>query len=481
MLAVAAHRGRRSAVAREEWTLRVLGGVLAGILLLRLAGLGLYPLMDPSEARYAEIARRMLAHGDWLSPMFEDGVPLRGEPPLAFWAQALGMRLFGIGEFGARLSSWLFHVASALLIVRIGQRERSLAVGLVAAIAYSSCLLGLIASGAAHAEPALTFSLLLAFLGFRGGMLDADAMGARLGFVGLGLALLAKGPVALLLLLVPCIFWTAWNCQWIAFRALPWFSGGMLASAIVVPWHALAEMRSPGFLHGLLIGEHWRGAHAAPHGTVWLYLAGALLPWTLLLPLLFRGDWRTTSSRGYLSFLWVWALFTPLLFTMAGNVSWTCALSALPAWSLLLADGLARKKRPSALWATAMCAISLPLLFFLVVIDGGLLRRHENQKEVVATWTTWQARAPGPLFYIGSQSHAAEFYSAGHARHVHDVAQLPRGQRIYVVFRSFPMWLPPLLQQCKPLTQANRSLLLDCPALPDTQRSPLRHTNARAP
>lgn len=43
--------------------------------ILRLLSLGLYPLMDTTEARYAEIARIMVELDDWVTPWFDYGVP----------------------------------------------------------------------------------------------------------------------------------------------------------------------------------------------------------------------------------------------------------------------------------------------------------------------------------------------------------------------------------------------------------------------
>ncbi len=73
-------------------TTRTLWLLLIAILGLRLASLGLYPLMDTSEARYAEMARKMLVLGNWVTPLFELDVPFWGKPPLSFWSQALGMK-----------------------------------------------------------------------------------------------------------------------------------------------------------------------------------------------------------------------------------------------------------------------------------------------------------------------------------------------------------------------------------------------------
>ena len=139
-------------------SIRLLWGVLVAVLLVRLGTLGLYPLMDTSEARYAEIARKMLVSNDWITPMFDHDVPFWGKPPLSFWVQALSMKVFGIGEFSSRFSSWLLHVASCLLIVRFASQERSLRVGLIAAIIYSTCALGFLASGAVLTDGALAFA-----------------------------------------------------------------------------------------------------------------------------------------------------------------------------------------------------------------------------------------------------------------------------------------------------------------------------------
>ncbi len=116
----------------------------------------------------------MLVSNDWITPMFDHGVPFWGKPPLSFWLQALSMQVFGINEFASRFSSWLMHVASCLLIVHFASRERSLQVGLTAAIIYSTCALGFFASGAVLTDSALAFALLLAHLGLWRGLVHAD-------------------------------------------------------------------------------------------------------------------------------------------------------------------------------------------------------------------------------------------------------------------------------------------------------------------
>ena len=56
---------------------------------MRIATLGAYPLMDNTEARYAEIARKMVETGDWVTPQFQYGVPFWSKPPLSTWLTAV--------------------------------------------------------------------------------------------------------------------------------------------------------------------------------------------------------------------------------------------------------------------------------------------------------------------------------------------------------------------------------------------------------
>ena len=55
--------------------------LLVGTMLLRLLTLNTYPLMDTTEARYGEMARLMVETGNWLTPLFDYGVPFWGKPP----------------------------------------------------------------------------------------------------------------------------------------------------------------------------------------------------------------------------------------------------------------------------------------------------------------------------------------------------------------------------------------------------------------
>lgn len=451
---------------------RLLWGILGAVLLVRLGTLGLYPIMDTSEARYAEIARKMLVENDWITPMFDHGVPFWGKPPLSFWTQALSMKVFGINEFSSRFPNWLLHVASCLLIVRFASQERTLQIGLTAAIIYSTCALGFLSSGAVLTDGALAFALTLAHLGLWRGLMYGDRGWALAGFIGLGLGLLAKGPLALVLITLPATLWLALTGHWRRLLGLPWLPGIALMLAIALPWYWLAEQKTPGFLKYFIVGEHfsryvisqWQGdlygsAHAEPVAMIWPHLLGSLLPWAVFLPLLVRLRNPPQDQREYFIFVLAWAVSTPLFFTMSTNILWTYALPALPAWALLLADAICRKTNGVVIAAVAM---ALPITGCVLIASGNIAERPQNQKDIVALWKVQQAAAPGDLIYLGSRSYSAEFYSQGWAQHTKSVQQLPSSRSFYLVRRQRDeQALPPQLN-CRLVGQAVKAELHYC-------------------
>src|SRR5262249_32738243 len=69
---------------------------LSVLVLLVVPGVLLYPclsfhLFEPDEGRYAEIAREMLARGEWVVPYLQ-GEPYLDKPPLLYWLTMASFR-----------------------------------------------------------------------------------------------------------------------------------------------------------------------------------------------------------------------------------------------------------------------------------------------------------------------------------------------------------------------------------------------------
>lgn len=245
--------------ARERHWLALLIVAVVGV---RLATLAAYPLTDPTEARYGEIARKMLETGQWVMPQFEYGVPFWGKPPLSTWLSAAAMGAFGVNEFAARLPSLLLMMGCGALVYLLGalRTDRDAAAWSLAIFATTG--LNFVAAGAVMTDPALTVGTTLAMAGFWMAVDGPQSWRRITGvafFVGLAIGLLSKGPVAAVLALLPIGAWTLWTRRWREVRVgLPWLAGTVLLALLVLPWYWAAERATPGFLKYFLIGEHWQ-------------------------------------------------------------------------------------------------------------------------------------------------------------------------------------------------------------------------------
>ena len=85
------------------------------LMVLRLIAMWFIPLNETTEARYGEIARKMVETGDWITLYHDYGVPFWAKPPLSTWSSAFFMELFGVNGFWARFPSLLFAIGTVLL------------------------------------------------------------------------------------------------------------------------------------------------------------------------------------------------------------------------------------------------------------------------------------------------------------------------------------------------------------------------------
>ena len=106
--------------------------VLAAACLLFFARLRA-PLLEPQEARYAEIPRQMLEAGRFLVPVLH-GQDYLDKPPLLYWSVMAAYRVFGVSDWAARLVPALAGVLTVLVTFLWGTRALGLRAGLCGAV-----------------------------------------------------------------------------------------------------------------------------------------------------------------------------------------------------------------------------------------------------------------------------------------------------------------------------------------------------------
>lgn len=406
--------------------------------LCRLLSLGLYPLSDKTESRYGEIARIMVETGNWVTPHVDYGVPFWGKPPLATWASALGVMLFGENEFAVRLPMLLLTAGAVWLLFLLVRSQKGSASGLGAALILAASPMFFAAGGGVMTDPALVLGTTMSMVGFYQALFtdEKQRLWGYLFFAGLGIGLLAKGPVAIVLTGVPIFLWMVWQRNWrLVWQRLPWLTGLALTCAIALPWYLLAESRTPGFLDYFIVGEHWKrfvepgwsgdlygGAHSRPRGMIWLFWLLTAFPWSLLVLFAFFSRNRRRqlrermgSDRNWSRYLLLWTIAPMLFFTMAGNILWTYVLPGLPAFSALLVTLFqADDAKPGRLLTgIAQACIALYVVAVLVLATG-LVPFKKSQRELVSAFQAISGEG-SRLVYPYSRPYSAQFYSGGTA------------------------------------------------------------------
>jgi 4-amino-4-deoxy-L-arabinose transferase-like glycosyltransferase len=352
---------------RDAWLLAGLLVLLAAVALAR-------PLLPIDETRYAAVAWEMWDGGSFLVPL-RNGEAYHHKPPLLFWLMHAGWAVFGVNEWWPRLISPLFAAATLALTAALARRlwpERPLVARTAPFVLLASALY-------AYFATALMFDAMLAFFVALGllGIVVAWQDGARRGFVllalGLGGALYAKGPVALLHLM-PAALFAPW---WMRERRPTWrrwYWGVGLAllggAALILAWAVPAGIAGgPAYRTAIFWGQTaGRMASSFAHRAPWWFYV-AWLP-VMLAPWLLWPRWWQGLRRGLLDDSGVRLLLLSLGVTLVGfslisGKRWHYLLPQFTCFALLCAralDGSRASRLAQAVPGLGLAAIGIAAL-----------------------------------------------------------------------------------------------------------------------
>ena len=193
-------------------------------------------LVDPDEPHYAQLTREMLRAGNWMIPLL-DGLPYIDKPVLFHWLQGLAIAVLGETEAAMRLPSALAAIALFWITQWTGAQLFDSRVGTRAWLMLATMPLTFLLAGIGVFDMVFTAFLfgavafaLVAALRNRPGLQWAS-------YVMLSLAVMTKGPVALVLGGV--FFLVALACgrdARTAFLSLRWMTGAVLTVVLSLPW-----------------------------------------------------------------------------------------------------------------------------------------------------------------------------------------------------------------------------------------------------
>lgn len=185
-------------------------GIFSIILIILLAG-GMFSvyngrahLFDWDEINFAESAREMIATRDYQTVQinFE---PFWEKPPLFIWMQVLSMKVFGINEFAARFPNTICGIVTLFFLFFAGRHSFGQRFGLLWAVGYFGSVLPFFYFKSGIIDPwfnLFIFSSLYFLYLYSRPDTQHKITNLVVSAILIGLAVLTKGPVALLIFLL---------------------------------------------------------------------------------------------------------------------------------------------------------------------------------------------------------------------------------------------------------------------------------------
>ena len=369
-----------STAARIGWAILI----AATLCVCYFSHLGAIGFVGPDEPRYAWIARDMAETGDWVTPRLY-GKPWFEKPPLLYWGAAICFKLFGVSEAAARLpsaiSALLATLALAWLALRLYGAET--ARWLLLLLPTTVGMIGFSHAAATDMPFSAMLTIAMVCAAVVVGLTRNENtpilprtpwLALVLSGFFLGLAVLAKGPAAIILSGGAIFFWALFTKRWSdAFRLLhPAAIASFSLTAL--PWYILCARRNPDFFRIFIIEHNFKRyltpefQHIQPF---WYYgpiILIAILPWSVILLLIgydavlsFRqSQWKESNSL----FLTLWTIFPLVFFSFSQSKLPGYVLPVLPPLSALATRSLVltfQRSLAAARWVAVAVAM-LPMV-----------------------------------------------------------------------------------------------------------------------
>ena len=185
-------------IFRNEFTVALVAAILF------IPFLGNVHLFDWDEINFAESAREMIASGNYFSVQINFN-RFTEKPPLFFWMQVVSMKLFGVNEFSARFPNAICGIITLVVLFRIGKQIFNEYFARIWVMVYMGTFVTFLYFKSGIIDPWFNLFIFLAIYHFYSltTMLQVNRM-KHLVLTGvfLGLAVLTKGPVAILIALL---------------------------------------------------------------------------------------------------------------------------------------------------------------------------------------------------------------------------------------------------------------------------------------
>lgn len=261
--------------------------------------LGDYGLFNVDEPRYPEVAREMIESNNWIVPYFNYEVRY-DKPVLFYWIEALSIKVFGLGEFSARFPSVLSSLICMSFLFYFVKTFYGYIVALITILILMSSIQFAALSRFSITDMTLnafiTSSIVCFFCGYNFLITSHRFFKLQMtefslwyvfAFIFLALAVLTKGPVAVVLIFLVLFpfFWWVGKLDYFFKHASFWL-GLLLFFLMVLPWYIQIHFATEGEFTKAFFGLHnlsrYTSIVSGHKGSIFYYflvLAIGFIPW----------------------------------------------------------------------------------------------------------------------------------------------------------------------------------------------------------
>jgi len=265
-------------------------------------------VMDPDSAQYASITREMLERGDYLT-FTDQGREYLDKPPLLFWLSGISFQLFGINHVAFRIPAFLATLLALYSTYRLAALYYGKNTGYLAALILATTQAVFLINHDVRTDTNLMCWFVFSMWQLAAYLETKKSMHFIWGFTGVGLAMLAKGPIGMVAPALGIFMHLVLKKEWKQLFNPTWLLGLIIVGIVLLPMsyglyvqfdqhpekivNGLTGVSGLRFYYwiqsfGRITGENiWKnntGPFFLSHTTLW-----AFFPWSIFLVLgLFR-------------------------------------------------------------------------------------------------------------------------------------------------------------------------------------------------
>jgi 4-amino-4-deoxy-L-arabinose transferase-like glycosyltransferase len=356
-------------------------------------------IMEVDAAQYAAMSLEMLKNGEYLT-FTDHGKDYLDKPPLIFWVSGLSMSLFGANNVAYRIPAFIATLIALYSTYRFALLFYSRQTALLAALILATLQATFLINHDVRTDTNLMACYIVSIWQLAQYLLTRRWLNLILGFMGIGLAMLAKGPIGLIAPALAIFGHLLIKRDWKQIFNPSWLVGLLVTLALLAPSSYGLYMQfdlhpekivngqtgvsglrffywtqSFGRITGESVWENGVGPFFLSHSTMW-----AFAPWSLFLVLGLAGKIKSvlmylTRRQEAREFISICGFLLPFMALSASRYQLPhYAFLVYPLGAVITADYIYKiyyDLKPR--WSHGLYVFQVVLLYLVLLLVFGLV------------------------------------------------------------------------------------------------------------